>query len=97
MKESLSWARAPDARLVATVMVGWDGHRGWIDYFAVVAAERRRGFGARIRRAAEAWFAERGAPKLNLLVRAENAAAVGFYDAMGYRRGDVLMMQRALG
>ena len=83
--------------LVAAVMVGWDGHRGWIYYLAVAAAARRRGFGARMLRAAEAWLAERGAPKLNLLVRAENAAAVGFYEAMGYRRGDVVMMQRALG
>jgi ribosomal protein S18 acetylase RimI-like enzyme len=86
-----------DGAFVAVVMVGWDGHRGWIYYLAVAADERRRGFGARMLRAAEAWLAERGAPKLNLLVRAENAAVVGFYEAMGYRRGDVLMMQRALG
>ena len=86
-----------DGALVATIIVGWDGHRGWIYYLAVAAAERRRGFGARMLRAAEAWLAERGAPKLNLLVRAENATVVGFYEAMGYRRGDVLMMQRALG
>jgi hypothetical protein len=88
-------ARA-EARLAATAMVGWDGHRGWIYYLAVARDLQRRGIGARMVKAAEDWLAERGAPKLNLLVRAENDAVVGFYESLGYRRSDTIMLQRVL-
>jgi ribosomal protein S18 acetylase RimI-like enzyme len=86
-----------DGRLVATAMVGWDGHRGWLYYLAVAKTARRRGLGARMVRAAEDWLAARQAPKLQLLVRAENQAVVAFYESLGYRRGDVVMLQRVLG
>jgi ribosomal protein S18 acetylase RimI-like enzyme len=84
------------ARLAATVMVGWDGHRGWIYYLAVARDLQRRGIGARMVKAAEDWLAERDAPKLNLLVRAENAAVLGFYESLGYRRSDAVLLQRVL-
>ena len=83
-------------RLAATAMVGWDGHRGWIYYLAVARDLQRRGIGARMVKAAEDWLAERDAPKLNLLVRAENAAVLGFYESLGYRRSDTVLLQRAL-
>jgi ribosomal protein S18 acetylase RimI-like enzyme len=83
--------------LIATIMVGWDGHRGWVYYLAVAAARRRQGLGAQMLRAAEAWLVERGAPKLNLLVRKENEAVVAFYQAQGYRLSDVVTLQRELG
>ena len=86
-----------DGRLAATVMVGWDGHRGWIYYLAVARNSRRQGIGARMVKAAEDWLAARGAPKLNMLVRAENEAVLGFYESLGYRRSDVVCLQRALG
>jgi len=85
-----------EARLAATVMVGWDGHRGWIYYLAVARDLQRRGIGARMVKAAENWLAERRAPKLNLLVRAENAAVLGFYESLGYRRSDAVLLQRVL-
>jgi ribosomal protein S18 acetylase RimI-like enzyme len=84
-------------RLAATVMVGWDGHRGWIYYLAVAVDRRRQGLGARMVKAAEDWLAARGAPKLMLLVRAENAAVIGFYESLGYRRSDAVLLQRVLG
>ena len=82
--------------LVATAMVGCDGHRGWLYYLAVAKAERRRGYGARMVRAAEDWLAARQAPKIQLLIRAENQAVVAFYEALGYRRSDSAMLQRVL-
>jgi ribosomal protein S18 acetylase RimI-like enzyme len=88
-------ARA-QARLAATVMVGWDGHRGWIYYLAVARDLQRQGIGARMVKAAEDWLAERAAPKLNLLVRAENDAVVSFYESLGYRRSDTIVLQRVL-
>lgn len=83
-------------RLVATVMVGDDGHRGWVYYLAVDAQHRRRRLGAAMMAAAEAWLAARGAPKLNLMVRASNAAVLGFYEALGYTPGDVAVLQKVL-
>jgi len=85
-----------DARLAATVMVGWDGHRGWIYYLAVARDLQRRGIGARMVKAAEDWLAQRDAPKLNLMVRAENGAVLGFYESLGYRRSDTVLLQRVL-
>jgi ribosomal protein S18 acetylase RimI-like enzyme len=83
--------------MVATVMVGCDGHRGWVYYLAVAPEAQRAGHGAAMMRAAEAWLRARGAPKLNLMVRGDNAAAVGFYAAIGYARSDVMVLQKVLG
>ena len=86
-----------DGRLVATAMVGWDGHRGWLYYLAVAAGARRRGYGAAMVHAAEAWLAAHEAPKLNLMVRMENQAVLRFYESLGYRRADAVTLQRVLG
>ena len=83
-------------RLVATAMVGWDGHRGWLYYLAVAVDARRRGYGGAMVRAAEGWLAQYDAPKLNLMVRTENRAAERFYEALGYRRAEAATLQRAL-
>ena len=85
-----------DGILAATAMVGFDGHRGWVYYVAVDPRFKRRGFGAAMMAAAEAWLKARGAPKLELLVRAENFTVVGFYEALGYKKSDVVVMQRVL-
>jgi ribosomal protein S18 acetylase RimI-like enzyme len=82
--------------IVATVMVGSDGHRGWVYYLAVAPNAQRAGHGAAMMRAAEGWLRQRGAPKLNLMVRADNAAAVGFYAAIGYAASDVMVLQKIL-
>ena len=83
-----------DGRLVATVMVGADGHRGWVYYLGVANDCRKRRFGEAMMRAAEAWIIARGMPKLQLMVRADNAAAIGFYEAIGYKTEDVAVMSR---
>ncbi len=71
-------------RLVATAMVGADGHRGWVHYLATALDLRGRGLGEAMMRAAETWAAGRGMPKLQLMVRHDNAGARGFYEAIGY-------------
>lgn len=70
--------------VVATVMVGYDGHRGWVNYLAVDPAMRGRGLGRALMRRAEELLIERGCPKLNLQVRASNESVVEFYTALGY-------------
>jgi ribosomal protein S18 acetylase RimI-like enzyme len=83
-------------RLVAAVMVGHDGHRGWIYYLAVASDARRKGHGRMMMQAAEAWLRERGVPKLNLMVRSENQAIHDFYRTIGYDTDDVVVFSRRL-
>lgn len=73
-----------DGRLAATVMIGYEGHRGWINYLAVDPACRRRGLGRVLMAEAERILRAAGCPKLNLQVRAGNAAALEFYRRLGF-------------
>lgn len=81
-------------RLVGTVMVGVDGHRGWVYYLAAATDRRRTGLGRRLMAAAEDWVEARGMPKIQLMVRRSNAAVVGFYTALGYEEQDTLLLGR---
>ena len=80
----------------ASVMFGHDGHRGWVYYLAVDAADRRRGLGRQLMSAAEAWLAERHVRKLELMIRNSNHAVKGFYAALGYGEEPVVVMSRWL-
>jgi ribosomal protein S18 acetylase RimI-like enzyme len=82
--------------LVATAMVGHDGHRGWVYYLAVAAGAQGNGHGTAMMAACERWLRDRGVPKLNLMVRGTNAAANGFYDALGYGDDDVRVRSKRL-
>jgi len=83
-------------RIVGTVMAGYDGHRGWINYLAVDPAERAQGRGRALMAEAERLLRAAGCPKLNLQVRATNAAAVEFYRRLGYVQDEVLSFGRRL-
>jgi len=85
-----------DGTLVATVMTGHDGHRGWLYYLAVDPQHRGRGHGRAMVRAAEAWLAARGIEKAMLMVRAENAAVQAFYGALGYEEQKRVILARWL-
>lgn len=74
--------------VIASIMVGYDGHRGSVFYLAVDPAHRGRGYGAALMDHAEALLLARGCPKVNVSVRAENAGVIGFYRRRGYRLED---------
>jgi len=82
--------------IAAGVMAGFDGHRGWVYYVAVAPDRRRQGLGRAMMEAAEAWLRERGAPKIQLMVREDNAAALGFYESLGLERQKVVTLGRFL-
>lgn len=84
------------ARLSASAMVGEDGHRGWLYYVAVVPERQGGGLGRAIVQAAEIWLAARGVWKVQLLVRAGNARAVGFYERLGYRDLGTTCLQKVI-
>ncbi len=79
-----------------SVMVGFDGHRGWVYYLAVAPERQRAGLGRMLMEAAEAWLHERGAPKIQLMVREDNMAATAFYAALGYEAQPVSTLGKRL-
>lgn len=85
-----------EGRIVASVMVGHDGHRGWVYYLAVDPDRQGKGRGARLMAEAEAWLAARGAPKLHLMVRNTNAHVIGFYERLGYKAEPVATLSKWL-
>ena len=70
--------------LVASVLVGHDGHRGWVYYVSVDPDQRRKDYGRQIMTAAEDWLRARGIMKLQLMVRGDNAKVHAFYESLGY-------------
>ncbi|MEE2631124.1 MAG: GNAT family acetyltransferase [Actinomycetota bacterium] len=83
-------------RVVATVMAGYDGHRGWINYLAVDPDHRGEGHGRTMMEAAETRLLALGCPKVNLQVRTDNPDAVAFYELLGYSVDPVVSMGRRL-
>jgi ribosomal protein S18 acetylase RimI-like enzyme len=70
--------------IVASAMVGHDGHRGWVYYVAIDPEHRGKGRGREIMNAAEQWLRQRGIEKLMLLVRSDNTKVQTFYEQLGY-------------
>jgi ribosomal protein S18 acetylase RimI-like enzyme len=73
-----------DDRIVASAMVGHDGHRGWVYYVAVDPDHQGKDFGRAIMAAAEDWLRAQGLEKVMLMVRADNTKVRAFYDRLGY-------------
>lgn len=73
-----------DGRIVAAVMAGYEGHRGWINYLAVDPAQRRAGFGRQLMAEAERVLRAAGCPKINLQVRPDNREVIAFYERIGF-------------
>ena len=82
--------------VVASVMGGYEGHRGWINYLAVKPSEQRKGYGQAIMRAVETLLRRKGCPKINLQVRTGNEAVIAFYSAMGYGIDNVVGLGKRL-
>ena len=82
--------------LMATAMVGFDGHRGWVYYLAVAQAHRDQSYGRQLMQEAERLLIGRGCPKVNLLVRSENSRVIDFYKKLGYAQDDVVSLGRRL-
>lgn len=84
------------SQIVATVMAGYDGHRGWINYLAVHPNHQRTGIGRRMMDEAEIRLRAAGCPKINLQVRSTNANVIEFYKRIGYRLDDVVSLGKRL-
>ena len=85
-----------DDKLISSVMVGHDEHRGWLYYLAVSPPHRRWGLGREMVSAAEKWLKERDVPKAELMVHRENSPATQFYSRLGYQHEFRTVMSRHL-
>ena len=85
-----------DGCLAGSVMVGYDGHRGWVNYLAVDPAYQGQGLGRLLMREAERRLLAAGCPKVNLQVRTSNEHPVAFYRHLGYGTDDVVSMGKRL-
>ena len=82
--------------IVASVMGGYEGHRGWINYLAVKPSEQRKGYGQYIMQAIEALIKQKSCPKINLQVRTTNESVIAFYTAIGYGDDNVVSLGKRL-
>ena len=82
--------------VIASAMVGFDGHRGWVYYLAVAGRHRKRSYGRALMQEAERLLIERGCPKLNLQVRAGNQAVLAFYERLGYQVEPLISLGKRL-
>ena len=85
-----------DGRVVATVMAGYEGHRGWLNYLAVAPEFQGRGLAKTIVAEAERLLRKAGCPKINLQIRTSNQAVIEFYRRLGYSVDEVVSMGKRL-
>lgn len=85
-----------DAQVVATVMAGYEGHRGWLNYLAVAPTWQRQGIGRQMVEAATTKLRAMGCPKINLQIRTSNLAAIEFYQQLGFKVDEVISMGKRL-
>ena len=85
-----------EGQLIATVMAGYEGHRGWLNYLAVSSGHRGRGYGSQLVTYAETLLREKGAPKINLQVRSTNEEVIAFYRRRGYEIDPVISLGKRL-
>ncbi len=83
-------------QVVGTVMAGYEGHRGWINYLAVDPARQRGGLGRALMAEAEQRLRAAGCPKINLLVRTDNKGVIAFYQRLGFAMDDVTRLGKRL-
>jgi ribosomal protein S18 acetylase RimI-like enzyme len=85
-----------DGSVMATAMIGFDGHRGWVSYLAVDPASRGRGHAAALMAEGERLLIELGCPKIMLMVRAENTGVIELYEHFGYATERTVLMGKRL-
>jgi ribosomal protein S18 acetylase RimI-like enzyme len=89
-------AEAAAGAVVGSAMVGYDGHRGWVNYLAVDVAQRGSGLGRQLMAQAERLLVARGCPKLNLQVRSTNTAVIEWYRTLGYEPDGAISLGKRL-
>ena len=85
-----------DGKVVGSIMVGYEGHRGWMNYLAVLPEHQRRGYGRKLVEKAIDELKRLGCMKVNLQVRRSNVSVVEFYKHLGFKDDDVVGLGKRL-
>ena len=85
-----------EGEVIGSIMAGYDGHRGWLNYLAVDPDRRRMGVGRALVEEAERRLRALGCPKINLQIRTTNRDVARFYRALGFSLDDVISMGKRL-
>jgi ribosomal protein S18 acetylase RimI-like enzyme len=96
VRPDLFFVGVVEDRVVATVMAGYEGHRGWLNYLAVDPRHQRKGLAREIVAVAELALRQAGCPKINLQIRSTNLGVIEFYRKLGYAQDDVVSMGKRL-
>jgi len=86
-----------DGKVVGAVLGGFDGRRGMVYHLAVARHARRLGIGSKLMAELESRLRAKGCLKYYLLVTADNQAAQGFYDQLGWERMGLDVMGKVIG
>ncbi len=81
-----------DGQLVGSVMVGYEGHRGWLNYLAVLPKYQKRGYGSKLVEKAIEELKKLGCLKVNLQVRKTNTSVISFYEHLGFKDDNVVSL-----
>ena len=85
-----------NGKIIASVMGGYEGHRGWINHLAVDPKYQRRSYGRLIMEAVEGRIKEKGCPRISLQVRSSNKDVIEFYQSIGYTDDNVVGLGKRL-
>ncbi|MEL7333179.1 MAG: GNAT family acetyltransferase [Cyanobacteria bacterium J06560_2] len=85
-----------EGRIVASVMAGYEGHRGWINYLAVDPDCQKLGYGRALMAHAEHWLLAQGCPKVSLQIRKDNLEAIAFYAHLGFTEDAAVSLGKRL-
>ncbi len=83
-------------KVLGSVMVGYDGHRGSVYYLSVHPDYQKKSLGRMLMKHSEDYLLTLGCPKLNLMVRTSNLPVIEFYDQLGYRKDEVVVLSKRL-
>ena len=83
-----------EGKVVATVMVGYDGHRGWIYSLAVRPDLQRKGIGRQMMEEAENWLRQHGCPRVKLQVDEARGDVAGVCRKLGYEVQPLVSMAK---
>ena len=95
-RNGVFWVGRVDGEVMASIMIGYDGHRGSINYLAIDPAFKGQGYGRQLMREAETFLISIGCPKISFCVRRDNEPVVQFYDALDYKPDDVFFFGKRL-
>ncbi|MCF8999050.1 GNAT family acetyltransferase [Acinetobacter nectaris] len=95
-KDDLFLVAEKDSRVIASIMGGYDGHRGWIHYLAVQPEYQRLGIATALMQNIEKRLIAIGCPKVQLMVRPENTSVIQFYEELDFEEIESVCLGKRL-